>query len=64
MVVLQSMAEVYPSLCVNNPQRYSELLRSYQNRPPIATALMWALGQGGRKDLAIGLKGKDLEAPN
>ncbi len=58
MVMLQSLAEVYPSLCVNNPQRFHELIRSYQNRPAIATALVWALGQGGRKDLAIGLKGE------
>ena len=61
MVMLQSLAEVYPSLCVNNPHRVHELIRSYQNRPAIATALVWALGQGGRKDLGIGLRGRNMK---
>ncbi len=57
VVMLQSLLEVYPSLSVQNSRRFHELLRSYQNRPNIGVALLWAVGQGGRKDLAIGIKG-------
>lgn len=57
--MLQLMAEIYPTLCTFNMERYSELRNSYQNRPQIGTAMIWALGQGGRKDLATGLKGKN-----
>ena len=58
MVILQSMAEIYPSLCLNNPEKSNDLLKSYVNRAPIGTALLWALGQGGRKDLGVGIKGR------
>ena len=58
MVLLQSLAEVYPSICVYNTERFRELMRSYRNRAHVGTALVWALGQGGRKDLAIGLRGE------
>jgi hypothetical protein len=57
LVLLQLLAEVYPSLCTFNMTRYAELRASYQNRPNITMAMMWTLGQGGRKDLSIGLKG-------
>ena len=58
LVTLQLMAEVYPHLAIYNTERYSELRQSYLNRPAVCTALIWALGQGGRKDLSVGLKGK------
>jgi hypothetical protein len=37
--------------------RFFELRNSYQNRPNIGTALLWAVGLGGKKDLQTGLKG-------
>ena len=37
-------------------KRFTELIKSYQNRTNVGTALLWALGQCGRKDLAAGLK--------
>ncbi len=55
LVVLQLMSEVYPSLATYNMTRFNELRNSYQNRPAIGTALLWALGQGGRKDLSVGI---------
>ena len=58
LVLLQLMAEIYPNLAIYNTERYGELRNSYQNRPNVGTALIWAVGQGGRKDLAVGLRGK------
>ena len=58
MVILQSMAEIYPSLCLVNPSKTTDLLKSYVNRAPIGSALLWAIGQGGRKDLGVGIKGR------
>ena len=37
-----------------------ELRNSYQNRPHIGTALLWAVGLGGKKDLQVGLKGNQV----
>ena len=55
LVVLQLMSEIYPSLASHNMARYNELRNSYQNRAHIGTAMLWALGQGGRKDLIVGV---------
>lgn len=55
LVVLQLMSEIYPSLASHNMARYNELRNSYQNRAQIGTAMLWALGQGGRKDLVVGI---------
>jgi hypothetical protein len=38
--------------------RFIDLRNSYQNRPNIGTALLWAAGLAGKKDLQIGLKGR------
>jgi len=55
LVVLQLMSEIYPSLASHNMARWNELMNSYRNRAPIGTAMLWALGQGGRKDLGVGV---------
>ena len=47
---------MYPTLATIQTKRFTELLRSYQNRANVGTALLWALGQCGRKDLSSGLK--------
>jgi hypothetical protein len=57
-VLLQLMSEIYPTLATFNMGRYNELRNSYQNRTSIGTAMLWALGQGGRKDLSVGISGK------
>eukprot|EP00095_Tigriopus_kingsejongensis_P002337 maker-scaffold868_size86715-snap-gene-0.23 protein:Tk02337 transcript:maker-scaffold868_size86715-snap-gene-0.23-mRNA-1 annotation:"hypothetical protein L798_09076" len=56
LIILQLLAEMYPALCIHNTERFAELRNSYQNRSPVGTALLWALGQGGKKDLGVGLK--------
>jgi len=56
MILLQLMSEVYPTLATLQTKRFTELIKSYQNRANVGTALLWALGQCGRKDLSSGLK--------
>jgi len=56
MVLLQLMSEVYPTLATLQTKRFTELIKSYQNRANVGTALLWSLGQCGRKDLSSGLK--------
>ena len=58
MMILQALGEATPSLCMTNAQRSQELLKSYRNRAQIGLSLMWALGQGGKKNLSVGLQGK------
>ena len=57
MILLQMLGEAYPALCSGNMTRFIELRNSYQNRPKIGLALLWGVGQGGKKDLETGLKG-------
>ena len=47
---------VYPTLATIQTKRFTELIKSYQNRQNVGIALLWALGQCGRKDLSSGLK--------
>merc|ERR550532_3851138 len=56
MILLQLMSEVYPTLATIQTKRFTELIKSYQNRQNVGIALLWALGQCGRKDLSSGLK--------
>ena len=58
LLILQALGEATPALCMSNAQRSQELLKSYRNRAQIGLALMWALGQGGKKNLSVGLQGK------
>ncbi|XP_049549156.1 transmembrane protein 214 [Anopheles darlingi] len=55
-LMLQAIANHHPSACVNNLARNAILRNSYQNRSNIGLSLLWALGQGGYKDLNVGLK--------
>ena len=57
--MLQAMSETYPWLCLNDLERPAELLKSYQNRSNVGAALLWALGQGGRQEMALGIKGRN-----
>ena len=51
-----SFFSVYPTLATVQTKRFMELIKSYQNRQNVGTAVLWGLGQCGRKDLAAGLK--------
>lgn len=57
-ILLQMLAHDYPEFCVASVQKSASLRNSYQNRPPIGLTLLWALGQGGQRDFAVGMKGK------
>ncbi|KAF9416213.1 hypothetical protein HW555_006372 [Spodoptera exigua] len=56
-LLLQMLAQDYPEFCVTSVQKSASLRNSYQNRPPIGLSLLWAFGQGGNSDFAVGLKG-------
>jgi hypothetical protein len=55
--MLQLLAFQNPSITVSNIQKVTALRNSYQNRQSIGLTILWALGQGGMKDLQTGLKG-------
>uniref|UniRef100_A0A1B6C1J5 Transmembrane protein 214 n=4 Tax=Clastoptera arizonana TaxID=38151 RepID=A0A1B6C1J5_9HEMI len=55
-VLLQLIAVYNPSVTVSNISKYTTLRNSYQNRQAIGTSILWALGQGGFKDVSVGLK--------
>ncbi|KAH9631853.1 hypothetical protein HF086_014325 [Spodoptera exigua] len=55
-LLLQMLAQDYPEFCVTSVQKSASLRNSYQNRPPIGLSLLWAFGQGGNSDFAVGLK--------
>lgn len=56
-LLLQMLAKDYPEFCVASVAKSASLRNSYQNRPPIGLSLLWAFGQGGLTDFAVGLKG-------
>jgi len=56
-VMLQLLAFQNPKITISNIQKVTTLRNSYQNRQPVLLAVLWALGQGGMKDLQTGLKG-------
>lgn len=55
-LLLQMLAQEYPEFCITSVQKSASLRNSYQNRPPIGLSLLWAFGQGGSSDFAVGLK--------
>lgn len=55
-ILLQLIAFKWPSVCINNLAKSSILLNSYLNRSSIGLTLLWSLGQGGLKDLTVGLR--------
>ena len=55
-IIIPFLYTVYPTLATLQTKRFTELIKSYQNRPNVGMALLWALGQCGRKDLSSGLK--------
>ncbi|XP_054283254.1 transmembrane protein 214-A-like [Macrosteles quadrilineatus] len=55
-MLLQLVASQTPSVAVADLAKAATLRHSYQNRPAIGCSVMWALGQGGFKDILAGLQ--------
>jgi len=52
----QLLADLQPTVVTAHLPRYVELRNSYQNRPAVGLAILWSVGQAGRKSLQSGLK--------
>ncbi|XP_053677625.1 transmembrane protein 214 [Anopheles nili] len=56
-LLLQAIALHYPKACINNLARNAILLdRHHRYNPSVGASILWTLGQGGYKDLDVGLK--------
>lgn len=55
-IMLQLIAFEWPSVCVQNLAKNAILRNSYQNRSPIGLNILWALGQGGYRDVTVGCR--------
>lgn len=55
-IMLQLIAIEWPTVCVKSLAKNAILRNSYQNRAPIGLTLLWALGQGGYRDVNVGLR--------
>nr|CAD7446204.1 unnamed protein product [Timema bartmani] len=55
-VILQLVAFQNPNITLANIPKLTSIRNSYQNRQNIGLAILWAVGQGGVKDLSVGLK--------
>ncbi|XP_077991543.1 transmembrane protein 214-B-like [Glandiceps talaboti] len=55
-IYLQCMAFEKPEIAISNIHKYLDLIKKKQNGPASCLHIMWALGQAGYKDFAIGLK--------
>jgi len=52
----QLLADLQPTVVTAHLPRYVELRNSYQNRPAVGLAILWSVGQAGRKSLQSGIK--------
>lgn len=55
-IMLQLIAIEWPQVCGQSLAKNAILRNSYQNRAPIGLSLLWALGQGGFRDITVGLR--------
>ncbi|XP_034241374.1 transmembrane protein 214-B isoform X2 [Thrips palmi] len=55
-ILLQVMGTSYPETVVAAIPKCLALQNSYKSRKPIWLSILWAMGQGGFKDLSVGLK--------
>lgn len=55
-ILLQLIAIEWPTVCVKSLAKTAILRNSYQNRRPIGLSLLWAVGQGGYRDISTGLR--------
>lgn len=56
-MLLQLLATHYPAVTITSMDKFIDLRNSYQNKQAIGVSILWAVGQGGFKDLSVGLKG-------
>ncbi|XP_034950381.1 transmembrane protein 214-A [Chelonus insularis] len=54
-IFLQLLAQMYPEMTCMNIDKHIILRNSYQNKKNIGLAILWALSQSGKKNLAVGL---------
>lgn len=55
-IMLQLIAFEWPTMCIQSLAKNAILRNSYQNRSSIGLSLLWALGQGGLKDVTVGCR--------
>ena len=55
-IMTQVITDISPGLITSNLPRLIELRNSYQNRPNIGLAILWSVGQAGKKDLQSGVR--------
>lgn len=55
-ILLQLCAMHWPQVCVRSLAKTAILRNSYQSRPPIGSVLLWAVGQGGLRDVSTGVR--------
>uniref|UniRef100_A0A1B0CZE3 Transmembrane protein 214 n=1 Tax=Phlebotomus papatasi TaxID=29031 RepID=A0A1B0CZE3_PHLPP len=54
-IILQLIALRYPVVCQSNFAKNAVLHNSYLNQSSIGLSLLWALGQGGFRDVQVGI---------
>ncbi|XP_074113094.1 transmembrane protein 214 [Cotesia typhae] len=54
-IFIQLLAYMHPEITCANIEKLISLRNSYQNKKSIGLAILWALGQGGKKNLTVGL---------
>ncbi|OXU22256.1 hypothetical protein TSAR_016105 [Trichomalopsis sarcophagae] len=55
-IFVQLMAKHDPKLSSSSIAKLTSMRNSYQNRKPVGLSLLWSFNQGGRENLAVGLK--------
>ncbi|XP_014296425.1 transmembrane protein 214-A [Microplitis demolitor] len=54
-IFIQLLGNMYPDMTCSNIEKLTSLRNSYQNKKSIGLAILWALSQGGKKNLTVGL---------
>ncbi|XP_050318873.1 transmembrane protein 214 [Bactrocera neohumeralis] len=63
--ILQLISQHWPHVASNNMAKIALLRNSYQNRSNICLSILWAIGQGGYKEITEGIKvWQNLMLPN
>ncbi|XP_055916470.1 transmembrane protein 214 [Eupeodes corollae] len=55
-LLLQIVAQNWPTVCSNSLAKTAILRNSYQNRSNIGLSILWGVGQGGFRDINVGVK--------
>lgn len=54
-IFIQLMTKFNPEMAINCIPKFIMLRNSYQNRKPIGLSVLWAMSQGGKDSLTVGL---------